>query len=48
MPRAPARAMIATIIALGVAIHIAPPSFNTVLAVHQDAPWIKLSSIQAC
>ena len=44
-PRVIAGAMIAGIIALGIAIPIATPSDSTVLALHQEAPWIKWSGI---
>lgn len=44
-PRTVAGAMIAGMIALGIAIPVATPSYQTVLSLRQDAHWIKLSGI---
>jgi O-antigen ligase len=44
-PRFAAGAMIAGVVAIGIAIPVATPSYDTVLAIHADAPWIKYSGI---
>jgi O-antigen ligase len=44
-PRFAAGAMMAGVIAIGIAIPLATPSDDTVLAVHAEAPWIKYSGI---
>jgi O-antigen ligase len=44
-PRLAAGAMMAGVVAIGVAIPLATPSYDTVLAIHADAPWIKYSGI---
>jgi O-antigen ligase len=40
-----AGAMIAGVVAIGIAIPLATPSYDTVLALHAEAPWIKWSGI---
>jgi O-antigen ligase len=45
LPRFTAGAMIAGVVAIGIAIPLATPSYDTVLAIHADAPWIKYSGI---
>jgi O-antigen ligase len=44
-PRFAAGAMIAGVVAIGIAIPLATPSYDTVLAIHAEAPWIKYSGI---
>lgn len=44
-PRFAAAGMIAGIVALGIAIPVATPSYSTVLTLHERAPWIKWSGI---
>jgi exopolysaccharide production protein ExoQ len=44
-PRPVAGAMIAGVIALGIAIPAATPSYSTVVTLHEHAPWIKWSGI---
>ena len=44
-PRFTAGAMMAGIVAIGVAIPVATPSYDTVLTLHTEAPWIKYSGI---
>jgi O-antigen ligase len=43
--RLTAGAMMAGIVALGIAIPLATPSYDKVLALHAEAPWIKYSGI---
>ena len=44
-PRSLAGAMIAAVLILGISIPLATPSYDTVVALHQQAPWIKASGI---
>lgn len=44
-PRIIAGAMIAGLLALAIAIPVAVPSYDTTVALHQQAPWIKWSGI---
>jgi O-antigen ligase len=44
-PRFTAGAMMAGIVAIGVAIPLATPSYDAVLTLHAEAPWIKYSGI---
>ena len=44
-PRFAAGAMIAGVVAIGIAIPLATPSYDNVLAIHAEAPWIKYSGI---
>jgi exopolysaccharide production protein ExoQ len=44
-PRLAAGAMMAGIVALGIAIPLVTPSYDRVLALHAEAPWIKYSGI---
>ncbi len=44
-PRWIAGAMIAGILAFGVAIPVSIPSYDNILALHQNAPWIKWSGV---
>jgi O-antigen ligase len=44
-PRFAAGAMMAGIVAIGIAIPLATPSYETVLTLHTEAPWIKYSGI---
>jgi O-antigen ligase len=44
-PRTIAAAMILATLALGVAIPLATPRYETVIALHERAPWIKWSGI---
>ena len=45
MPRLTAGAMIVGIVVLGIAIPIATPSDETVIALHEHSPWVKWSGI---
>lgn len=44
-PRLTAGAMMTGMVAIGVAIPLATPSYDTVLALHAEAPWVKYSGI---
>jgi O-antigen ligase len=44
-PRFTAGAMMAGVVAIGIAIPLAAPSYDTVLTLHSEAPWIKYSGI---
>ncbi len=44
-PRFTAGAMMAGIVVIGITIPLATPSYDTVLALHAEAPWIKYSGI---
>jgi O-antigen ligase len=44
-PRFTAGAMMAGIVVIGVAIPLATPSYDSVLTLHAEAPWIKYSGI---
>ena len=44
-PRSVAGAMMAGLLALSIAIPIAVPTYDTTIALHQQAPWIKWSGI---
>lgn len=44
-PRLAAGAMMAGVVGIGIAIPLATPSYDTVLTIHADAPWIKYSGI---
>ena len=44
-PRCTAGAMMVGIVVIGVAIPLATPSYDTVLSLHAEAPWIKYSGI---
>jgi O-antigen ligase len=45
IPRLTAATMIAGIVTIGIAIPLATPSYDTVLTLHAEAPWIKYSGI---
>jgi O-antigen ligase len=44
-PRFTAGAMMVGVVVIGIAIPVATPSYETVLTLHSDAPWIKYSGI---
>ena len=44
-PRFTAGAMMAAVVAIGIAIPVATPSYDRVLTLHAEAPWIKWSGI---
>ena len=44
-PRVTAGTMMAGVVAIGLAIPAATPSYDTVLTLHNEAPWIKYSGI---
>jgi exopolysaccharide production protein ExoQ len=44
-PRFTAGAMMAGVVAIGIAIPLATPNYDAVLALHAEAPWIKYSGI---
>ena len=45
IPRLTAATMIGAVVAIGIAIPVATPSYDTVLTIHAEAPWIKSSGI---